>query len=121
MDHTAIILFALQGVGVLFMLWMRADGSSQRVALKLELKKEQDEKIEFVQHEYASKMEELRNRMEARMIDAIRDQFVRLDVYKSDREANDRRFDMLQQVVNLQLGNISNKLDDIVKRLERGV
>jgi len=120
-DHTAIILFILQGVVALFMLWMRADGSSQRNALKMELKKEQDEKIETVQHDCSSKMEDLRNRMEARMIDSIKDQFVRLDVYKSDREANDRRFDMLQQVINLQLGNINGQLTDIAKRLERGV
>jgi hypothetical protein len=120
-DHTAIILFILQGIGVLFMLWMKADGSSQRASLKLELKKEQDEKISSVQHEYSIKMEELRNRMENRMTDAVKDQFVRIDVYRSDQDRVYQRFEMMQELMDVQLKNIDAKLDNIVTKLGMGV
>ena len=121
MDYTAIILWVVQGLIVLFMLWIRSDSAKNRADMKLEIKEEQDRKTESIRSECICKMDDLRDRMESRMIDAVKDQFVRLDVYKSDQEKTFQQFVMLQKVVDLQLENINTKLDSISSRLGKVV
>lgn len=102
-DLSFVLNMAITALFSVFVWWIKSDAKAQLASLKNDMGKE---------------MNELRDKMENKIVEAFDGKFLSIDVYKADKETENQRFQMMMDITNLKLDNVNKKMDEIVQAIK---
>lgn len=102
-DLSFVLNMAITALFSVFVWWIKSDAKAQLASLKNDMGKE---------------MNELREKMENKIVEAFDGKFLSIDVYKADKETENQRFQMMMDITNLKLDNVNKKMDEIVQAIK---
>lgn len=102
-DISSLLSMAITALATLFVGYVKHTAQLQMASLKSELE---------------GKMDEMREKMEDKITDAFDGKFVSTDVYRSDKDAENQRFQMMMEMTNLKLDSVNKKIDELVQAVK---